>query len=213
MSFGSLASVVPTTTTFNTLLYTAPASTLVEGKVYITNRNSFPVKIRVAISTGGLNDLESSGYVIYDKQIEKNQSYQTDTIYFSDEQSLIIKSNDLNVTFKLIGSEVGITTNSGLLSSLTPSQLNYPEVLYSSPSSGNPRINVNLFACNKTGFPASIRVGVGTTISANNYIEYNYELNPNSVYSKTDIKIGESELIFVKSTDTNVNFVLCGTDI
>lgn len=213
MAFGSLATVVPTTTTLNTLFYTAPSSTMVEGKVYITNRNSFPIKVRVAISTGGLNDLASSNYIIYDKEIDKGGTYQSDTTYFADGQSLIIKSNDLNVSFNLIGSEVGITTNSGLLSSLTPSQVYTPEVLYSAPSSGNPRINANLFACNRTSFPATIRVGVGTTVAASEYIQYNYELSPNSVYSNLDLKIGQSDIIFVRSSDTNVNFVLCGTDI
>lgn len=213
MSFGSLATVVPTTTTLNTLLYTAPSTTLVEGKLYIVNRNSFPVKVRVAISTGGLNDLDSSNYVVYNKQIEKNDSYQTDTLYFADGQSLIIKSDSLDVSFNLLGNEVGITTNSGLLNSLTPTQTNYPEVLYSAPSSGNPRISANLFACNKTAFPATIRVGVGTTIATDSYIEYNYQLESGSVYSNTDLKIGESQIVFVKSDNTDVNFVLCGNDI
>jgi hypothetical protein len=213
MSFGSLATVVPTTTTLNTLLYTSPSSTMIDGKVYITNRNSFPTKVRVAISTGGLNDLQSSNYVIYDKELDKGETYQTDTIYFADGQSLIVKSNDLNISFNLIGSEVGVTTNSGLLSSLTPTQVYTPEVLYSAPTSGNPRINANLFACNRTTFPATIRVGVGTTIAASEYIQYNYELSPNSVYSNLNLKIGESDIVFVRSSDTNVNFVLCGTDI
>lgn len=212
MAFGSLATVVPTTTTLNTLFYTAPSSTMVEGKVYITNRNSFPIKVRVAISTGGLSDLESSNYIIYDKELDKGDTYQTDTTYFADGQSLIIKSNDLNVSFNLIGTEVGITTNSGLLSSLTPSQVYTPEILYSAPS-GNPRINANLFACNRTAFPTTIRVGVGTTIAASEYIQYNYELSPNSVYSNLNIKIGQGDIVFVRSSDTNVNFVLCGTDI
>jgi hypothetical protein len=208
MASGSLGSLVPLNPGTNYSLYTSPSSTLVEGKVYITNRDSFPVKVRVAISTDTIQYLNSSDYVVYDKKLNAGESYETESIYFSDGQTVIVKSDNTNVNFNLLGTEVGITTNCGVLTATSITQTKLNESLYISPSD----IDLNIFACNKNPDPATIRIGIGTEISSKNYIEYNYTLHPGDVYSKTNLKVGTNDVIFIKSSNTNVNFVVCGND-
>ena len=57
MSFGSLANVRPTLAKKSTLLYTAPAGNLVEGRVSCTNQTSASIWVRVGLSTGGVDVL------------------------------------------------------------------------------------------------------------------------------------------------------------
>ena len=208
MAFGSLDSLAPLNSGTNYSLYTSPASTLVEGKVYITNRDSFPIKVRVAISTDTLEYLNSSDYVVYDKKLNAGESYETDSIYFSDGQTVIVKSDNTNINFNLLGSEVGITTNCGILTAASITQTKLNETIYTSPAD----IDLNIFACNKNPDPVTIRIGIGTIASSKNYIEYNHLLNPGDTYSKTNLKVGINDIIFVKSSNTNVNFLVCGKD-
>ncbi len=94
MAFGSLATIKPTALNKSEVLYTAPAGQLVEGKVYIVNQSSTEIKIRIGLSTGGLSDFDSNkGYIVFNKVIPRGDYYETDSIYFADQQSVVVRAN------------------------------------------------------------------------------------------------------------------------
>jgi hypothetical protein len=53
MSLGKLSSLVSIRGKTNELLYQAPENTLTKGEVYINNKDSFPVRVRVGLSASG----------------------------------------------------------------------------------------------------------------------------------------------------------------
>ena len=72
-TFGYLASITPSGNS-KTVLHTADAGKLVEGKLTITHKNPFPTRVRVGVSSGLLTEFNSSSYIIYDHIIDEGLS-------------------------------------------------------------------------------------------------------------------------------------------
>lgn len=201
MAFGSLASLKPSSTGTNYSLYVAPESTLVEGKVYVVNQNQFPIRFNVGLSTSELSSFDYSGFVAYKKEISPGESFESETIYFADGESLIVNSESQDVTFTLLGKESNHTF--GGFSGSKNSTKTTPEILYSAGITGNEQVG-NIFACNRNPFPVKVRLSVGVS---SNYIDYEHVINPFETFEKTDVRIYDSQIIYCKTSDVNTNFV------
>jgi hypothetical protein len=204
MSFGKLSSLVSIRERTNELLYQAPASTLAKGEVYINNKDSFPVKVRVGLSTGDTGEFNSSGYVIYNLELNPGESYKSNTLYFKDGQSVVVYGTSPKVSFNLIG----LTTNtysaiSGITTSHDVIQENTFVPIYEF-SEGSSSTNISV--CNRGTHQSKVNVSIGDSIG--DYIVYNHELTPNLQLDILDLKIGVNQKIFVKSNSILTNFVV-----
>lgn len=213
MAFGSLASFSTTDST-NNILYSAPSSTFSEGKVYVVNMNSFPVRIRIAvISTTDIADLSLSNYIIYNQDLGVGQRFVSDNIFLKNGESIVVKADLPQVKFSFRGSEVGVTTTTcGILTTFSPAQLTTlgaGTTAYVTPVS-MVETDANLYVTNTSPDYIKVSVGIGTTIGANHYFVYNERVEPGNFFCKDEVKLGPGEIIFVKSTSTNVNVVALG---
>ena len=84
MSFGSLANVRPTLAKKSTLLYTAPAGQLVEGRVSCTNQTAASIRVRVGLSTGGVELFNTNGYVVFEEEIPSGEYFESESVYIAD---------------------------------------------------------------------------------------------------------------------------------
>ena len=64
-TFGYLASLVTPLKT-RVALHTAEAGKVVEGKLVITHKDPYPVRVRIGVSTGGVLDFNPENYILYD---------------------------------------------------------------------------------------------------------------------------------------------------
>jgi hypothetical protein len=202
MAFGSLASLKPLSSHTNYTLYTAPSSTLTEGKVYVVNRSSFPIRFNVGLSSSTATAFQHSGYLVFKKEIAPGESFESENIYVSDEQSIIVNSEETDITFTFLGKESALTFGGylgGLNSTKTTSELLYTAPLYSGY-----KYNGTIFACNRNAFPVKIRVSIGTTAD---YIDYEYEINPFETFEKKNIRLYDGQTIRCKTSELNTNFV------
>ena len=207
MSFGSLATLLSTSVAKNHVLYTAPTDTLVQGRVYVTNKSAAPIRFRVGLSTGGLGSFNSSGYLTYERELEVGEYFESSVLYFGNGQSIIVRSTDNSTFFNLLGKEIPNPLNAGFVASLNPTDVNTNQVLYIVPTNYK-KLNASLFICNRNTFPVDVRVTVGS--STLDYIEYNYRVQPRETHQRTEIRAFAGETIRCKVSDTNANFVLSG---
>ena len=213
MAFGSLASFSTTSIAAN-ILYSAPSSKFSEGKVYVVNMNSFPVRIRIGIiGTTNINDLSLSNYIVYNQDLNVGQSFVSHNIFLKNGESIVVKSDLSNVKFSFRGSEVGVTTTTcGILTTFSPAQsttIGAGITAYVTPVS-MVETDANLYVVNTSPEYIKVNVGIGTTIGSNHYIVYNERVEPGKFFCKDNVKLGAGEIIFVKSTSTNVNIVALG---
>ena len=205
MSFGSLASKQPATSNTHEVLYTAPAGQLVEGKVYIVNKGSSPVKFRVGLSTGALAEYApATGYLIFNEELAVGEYFQSDNVYFADGQSVIIRADSTDAQFSLLGFESGDTLGSGFVAQKSITGSNGNELLFTASTD----FTGNLYVCNRSSFDTRVRVGVGST--DRDYIEYNYTVERETTHFRENLRIGSGEMVYVRSDDAGTNFVLTG---
>jgi len=205
MTFGSLISKQPGVDNTNEVLYTAPAGKLVEGKVYVVNKGPSSVRFRVGLSTGGLSDYNtSSGYLIFNQDLPVGEYYQSETIYFGDGQSVIIRSDSTDIFFNLLGTETDDTVGSGLVAQKSTTGSNGNELMFTSPAD----FTGNLFVCNRSSFDSRVRVGVGSTDK--DYIEYNYTVERDTTHFRENLRIGTGEVVYIRSDNPGESFVLTG---
>jgi len=205
-TFGYLASLVPEAKK-REVLHVASAGELVEGKIAVTHRSPYPVKIRIGISSGSLTQFTSDAYILYDRQIEEGESYESDFIYYADGQSLIVYSDTPNTNFIIHGQAQADPTNSGFVSSLQVAQENQKQILYTVP--GDEEALVSIFATNQSPSQARFRIAIsdnGLSFNQSEYIEFNTDLNPRSSYQRTSIKIRGGQSIVVFADNTGVSF-------
>lgn len=205
MSFGSLASKQPGVVNTHEVLYTAPAGKLVEGKVYIVNKGSSSLKFRVGLSTGGVSEYDpTTGYVIFNQELAVGAYFQSDNIYFSNGQSVIIRSDSTDVHFSLLGFESDDTLGSGFVAQKSTTGTNGNELMFTASDD----FTGNLYVCNRSAFDTRVRVGLGST--DRDYIEYNYTVERETTHFRENLKVGSGEMVYVRSDDTGTNFVLTG---
>ena len=196
MSFGKLANVKPETAKLNQLLYTAPADTLTQGKVYVTNQTPKTIYVRVGLATaGGLNSFKANGYVTFDQEIKVGEYFESDPLYFADGDSVIIRSTDTSSAFTFIGEESPNIGGAGFLAQGFSTADNGADLLFEFPTGKSFR--GNLFVCNKSSGDTKVRVGLGTT--ATDYLEYNYEVERNSTHVRSDISAKPGDQMYVRA--------------
>lgn len=208
MASGSLASIRPTVASINQVLYTAPQGRLVEGKVYITNLDSADVKVRIGLSTSGLSAFNTNtGYVVFEKVIPPNQYFESDSLYFADGQSVVVRADHINTKFTLLGVETENRESAGFLAQGTSLSDKSSTLLFTVPTDYKQFVG-NLFVCNRGSFDTKIRVGLGTT--ATDYLEYNYVVERGSTHFRSDIRAAGGDVIYIRSDQDLTNFVLTG---
>lgn len=204
MAFGSLASLKPSNTLINYSLYTAPTQTFVEGRVYIVNRNSFPIKFSVGLSTSSASEFQYSGYIAFKKELQPDESFETETLYFANGETVIVNSDNTNITFNFLGKEIPHLGGGGFLESLDTSTTATNQTVYTVDGTTK-RFNGNLFVCNRNPSSIKFRLAVGST--ADGYVVYNTELEPFQTFEKTNLRISSGESILFKSSDLRTNVV------
>ena len=206
-TFGYLGSLIPTAKN-KEVLHTADAGKLVEGKLTITHKNPFPTRIRVGVSSGSLTNFDPSAYIIYDYIIDAGESYESASIYYADEQNLVVYSDSPDTSFIIQGQMVDDPTASGFVNSLKTTNIKVPYVLYTVPSGEEATLNV--FITNQSADPARIRMGVcsenETTLASSEYMEYHRDLNPRQTYQRTDIKVRGDQRVIVWSDNPGIGF-------
>ncbi len=207
-TFGYLASIIPGKDQ-KVVLHTADAGKLVEGKLTITHKNPFPTRVRVGVSSGLLSTFDSSSFIIYDHIIAEGESYETASIFYADEQNLVVESDKNNTSFVIQGQMLDDPTGkSGFVNSLKTTSLENDVVLYTVPS--GEEATLNLFITNQSASPAKIRLGVSseneTSLTSSEYIEYNLDIDPRQTYQRTDIKVRGNQSVIVWTDNANVAF-------
>lgn len=207
-NFGYLASLTPVKDT-KEVLHVADANNLVEGKLYITHKNPGPVRVRVGVSSGNLTSFDTSAYIVYDWIINEGASYESDTVYYSNNQSLVVYSDSPNTSFIIQGQMVPDPTPSGFANSLKTTTINQNTVLYTVPT-GEAAI-ISVFITNQSASNARFRLGVssenaGATLAPSEYIEYNQDLAPRDTYQRTSIKMRGDQSLVVRSNNPGTSF-------
>ena len=222
-TFGYLGSIIPSANQ-KVVLHTADAGKLVEGKLSITHKNPFPTRVRVGVGSGLLTDFQSSSFIIYDHIIAEGESYETESIFYSDEQNLIVESDKDNTSFVIQGQMLDDPTGkSGFVNSLKTTSLESDVILYTVPT--GEEATINIFITNQSSDPGKIRIGVSSeneiNLTSSEYIEYNLDINPRQTYQRTDIKVRGDQSVIVWTDNTDIafaayakfNFTIITTDL
>lgn len=210
MAFGLLASNIPVINR-DTNLYTSSAGTLVEGKISVSHKNYNPVKVRVAISTDGVNQQ----YLHYNRILNYGETFETDTIYFGNGQRILVWSTHPDTNFVLYGETSTDATGSGYLN--TVQSAGKTELsLYEAPAGYN--VTTTIVACNLNSVSATARLGITTGaltgFTTSQFIEYDATIEPGQTYVRKDIKLSPGQRLVCASSDYSyVNFVVYGVKV
>ena len=227
-TFGYLAGVIPSIPKRNTALYTAQPSELAEGTVIVTHKNPYPTKIRILVvdqtdydpQSGGelppVPQISTKSFCYFNIFVGEGQTFETQTLYVSDNQSILVWSDRPNTNFVFQGSVLTLPeTGSGLIASKVVDKEGYQEKLFTNGS--DDQKTVTIFACNKGADVARIRMGVATAgrpypyIESTEYYDFNIKLSPGQTYARTDVRVGENKELIVRSDSLDVNWVALGT--
>ena len=97
---------------------------------------------------------------------------RSDTIYFADGESAIVRADHTSVTFTLLGTETEDRENAGFLAQGFSEMNGKKSTLLFTVPTDYKQFRGNLFVCNRGSFDTKVRVGLGST--ATDYLEYNY---------------------------------------
>ncbi len=222
-TFGYLGSIIPSKDQ-KVVLHTADPGKLVEGKLTITHKNPFPTRVRVGVGSGLLTDFEPESYIIYDHIIDEGESYETASIFYSDEQNLVVESDKDNTSFIIHGQMLDDPTGkSGFVNALKTNSINSDVVLYTVPS--GEEANLSLFITNQSASPGKIRLGISSensiSLLPSEYLEYNLDVNPRQTCQRTDIKVRGDQSVIVWTDNPGIafaayakfNFTIITTDL
>ena len=206
-TFGYLASLVTPLKT-RVALHTAEAGKVVEGKLVITHKDPYPVRVRVGVSSGGVPDFNPENYILYDYEIGEGQSYESDTIYYGDNQTLVVWSTCASTSVVLHGQIKTDPTATGFVAAamLNPAKTN--TTIYSVPT--DEEALLSLFVSNQSASNARFRIAivdssVAPVVSPDQYIEYNQDLLPRVSYQRKDIKVRGDQSIVAYSDNPDVS--------
>lgn len=206
-TFGYLASLVTPLKT-RVALHTAEAGKVVEGKLVITHKDPYPVRVRVGVSTGGVLDFNPENYILYDYEIGEGQSYESDTIYYGNNQTLVVWSTCASTTFVLHGQIKTDPTPTGFVAAamLNPAKTN--TTIYSVPT--DEEALLSLFVANQSASNARFRIAIvdssaAPAVNSDQYIEYNQDLLPRVSYQRKDIKVRGDQSIVAYSDNPDVS--------
>ena len=220
-TFGYLAGVIPSKPKRNTLLYTAQASELAEGTIIVTHKNPYPTKIRILVvdqadMVNGVPQVATKSFCYFNIFVGEGDTFETQTMYVSDNQSILVWSDRPDTNFVFQGSVVTLPeTGSGLIASKVVQKEERQEILFS--NGPDDQKTVTIFACNKGADVARIRMGVAGTgrpypyIQATEYYDFNIKLSPGQTYTRTNVRIGANKDVIVRSDSKDVNWIALGT--
>ena len=220
-TFGYLAGVIPSTPKRNTLLYTAQASELAEGTIIVTHKNPYPTKIRILVVdqadlASGIPQVATKSFCYFNTFIGEGDTFETQSLFVSDNQSLLVWSDRPDTNFVFQGSVVTLPElGSGLIASKVVDKEERQEILFS--NGPDDQKTVTIFACNKGADVARIRMGVADSgrpypyIDATEYYDFNIKLSPGQTYSRLSVRVGGNKSLIVRSDSSNVNWVALGT--
>jgi hypothetical protein len=82
--------------------------------------------------------------------------------------------------------------------------------VYQVPS--NKTASFSIMIVNRSALVVNVRIALtaSTTIQAGEYIAYDVPLYPNEVYERTGLVLEASKYVYVRSSGTSVNAVICG---
>ncbi len=206
-TYGYLASLTPSAKS-KEVLHVADAGSLVEGKLYITHKEPYPVRVRIGASTGNLTQFDTSNYILYDWIIEEGKSYESGEIYYADGQSLVVYSDSPNTSFIVQGQMVPDPTSSGFVGSTKASPVKQNKVVYTVPT--GQAAAVSLFLTNQSSSNARFRLGIssenaGASLTSDEYIEYNQDLAPRDTYQRLAIKVRGDQSLVVYSDNPDLS--------
>lgn len=206
-TFGYLASLVTPLKT-RVALHTAEAGKVVEGKLVITHKDPYPVRVRIGVSTGGVLDFNPENYILYDYEIGEGESYESDTIYYGNNQTLVVWSTCASTAFVLHGQIKTDPTATGFVAAamLNPTKTN--TTIYSVPT--DEEALLSLFVANQSSSNARFRIAVvdssvAPAVTSDQYIEYNQDLLPRVSYQRKDIKVRGDQSIVAYSDNPDVS--------
>jgi len=206
-TFGYLASLVTPLKT-RVALHTADAGKVVEGKLVITHKDPYPVRVRIGVSTGGVLDFNPENYILYDYEIGEGESYESDTIYYGNNQTLVVWSTCASTTFVLHGQIKTDPTDTGFVAAAMLNPVKTNKTIYSVPTGEEALLS--LFVANQSSSNARFRIAivdssVAPTVSSDQYIEYNQDLLPRVSYQRKDIKVRGDQSIIAYSDNPDVS--------
>lgn len=221
-TFGYLAGVIPSTVKRNTLLFTAASLELTEATVIVTHKNPYPTKIRIAVvdaaaMANGVPQTAPESFAYFNVFVGEGCTFETQTLYVADGQSILVWSDKPNTSFALQGAITTLpSAGSGLIASTTITKEERHQVLLSNVNADD-QSTVSIFACNKGSDVARIRLGITDTgkdypyIEADEYYDFNIKLNPGQTYVRTGVRVGGAKDLIIRSSSEEVNFVALGT--
>jgi len=206
-TFGYLASLVTPLKT-RVALHTADAGKVVEGKLVITHKDPYPVRVRIGVSTGGVLDFNPENYILYDYEIGEGESYESDTIYYGNNQTLVVWSTCASTTFVLHGQIKTDPTDTGFVAAAMLNPVKTNKTIYSVPTGEEALLS--LFVANQSSSNARFRIAivdssVAPTVTSDQYIEYNQDLLPRVSYQRKDIKVRGDQSIIAYSDNPDVS--------
>ena len=206
-TFGYLASLVTPLKT-RVALHTAEAGKVVEGKLVITHKDPYPVRVRIGVSTGGVLDFNPENYILYDYEIGEGESYESDTIYYGNNQTLVVWSTCASTTFVLHGQIKADPTATGFVAAAMLNPVKTNTTIYSVPT--NEEALLSLFVANQSSSNARFRIAivdssVAPAVTSDQYIEYNQDLLPRVSYQRRDIKVRGDQSIVAYSDNPDVS--------
>jgi len=220
-TFGYLAGVIPSIPKRNTLLYTAQASELAAGTIIVTHKNPYPTKIRILVvdqsdMVNGVPQVATKSFCYFNIFVGEGDTFETQTMYVSDNQSILVWSDRPDTNFVFQGSVVTLPeTGSGLIASKVVNKIERQEILFT--NGADDQKTVSIFACNKGADVARIRMGVAVAgrpypyIDATEYYDFNIKLSPGQTYVRTNVRVGGGKSLIVRSDSEDVNWISLGT--
>ena len=211
-TYGALAAIVPQVKT-RTVLHVAPAGKLVEAKISIAHQSPYPVRGRVGVSSGALLAFAPSNYILYDLEIAAGETYEKQTMYYANEQSLVVYSDFESTSFLVHGEVVDNPVASGFLNSVLLTNGKTNTSLYTVPTGED--VELSIFISNQSSQPTRFRIGIleagQATLPTSNYLNYNTKLFPRTFYQRTDIKATGDDQIIIWAEDANcLSFAVYG---
>ena len=226
MAIGRLASLKTSLTTGgvnkNTELYSF-SGILSKVTIHVTNQSLETSKVFVGIASGSLNNISRADYLIYNKKIDRNQSFVIDNVGIKSGDILFCKSSEPDVGFVVQSTfdynnvynnnfSTGITTFYGKefagITTETGFVINKNFSLFRSNKNSVITLRViNQNVSDDCKFFIGISSSGVSEFSSNDFIVYNQKLNPREEYVLENIGIGVSQTLVVKANKTDVSFI------
>ena len=174
------------------------------------------ITVTASSGTTSVPQVVTKSFCYFNIFVGEGQTFETQTMYVSDQQSILVWSDTPNTNFVFQGSVVTLPeTGSGLIASRVIAKEDKQEILLSNDS--DDQKTVSIFACNKGADVARIRMGVADSgrpypyIESTEYYDFNIKLSPGQTYVRTNIRVGGSKDVIVRADSKDVNWVALGT--